>query len=116
MRGFLEELGRRGWLVRLRGDLRPPDVVRALLEYDGRSAVLFEPRRGAWVAGNLFFSRASVAAALGVGGEAEVYERLLAALEEPRPLSPGPGPELREVEGGLLGIPAVKFYLSLIHI
>ena len=106
--GFLERVGYEdaGVVAREYG------VTELLAGGGGPYVFRVDPPPSARAAGNVVWERRLVWEALGVGGDAEAYRVLLAAQSAPRPLRMVGAPRLRRLEGGLLGVPAVRFYVG----
>ncbi|RJS89168.1 UbiD family decarboxylase [Candidatus Bathyarchaeota archaeon] len=114
LRGFLEDLERRGELLRVEEELSPrfeiPAVLRAL---DGGPAVLFERVEGfdSKVVGGVCATRGRICRALGIEPGA-FYQRLLHAVEHPTPVEvveDGPVKEVVE-EASLDRLPVLTHF------
>jgi UbiD family decarboxylase len=88
------------------------EVARVIREWQGRGPVIVYRVEGCPQdsASNLLDLRFKLYKALGVGSDEEAYLKIFDAMSSPvRPSVVG-APRLREAEGGLMEVPAVRFY------
>ena len=106
---FLDVIG----VERVKGVLsRDFEVARVIREWQGRGPAIVYRVEGCPQdsASNLVDLRFKLYKALGVRGDEEAYLKILDAMSNPaRPYIVG-APKLREAEGGLMEVPAVRFY------
>jgi UbiD family decarboxylase len=88
------------------------EVARVIREWQGRGPVIVYRVEGCPQdsASNLVDLRFKLYKALGVGSDEEAYLKILDAMSSPARPSVVGAPRLREAEGGLMEVPAVRFY------
>jgi UbiD family decarboxylase len=88
------------------------EVARIIREWQGRGPVIVYRVEGCPQdsASNLLDLRFKLYKALGVGSDEEAYLKILDAMSSPARPSVVGAPRLREAEGGLMEVPAVRFY------
>jgi UbiD family decarboxylase len=88
------------------------EVARVIREWQGRGPVIVYRVEGCPQdsASNLLDLRFKLYKALGVGSDEEAYLKILDAMSSPARPSVVGAPRLREAEGGLMEVPAVRFY------
>ena len=88
------------------------EVARVIREWQGRGPVIVYRVEGCPQdsASNLLDLRFKLYKALGVGSDEEAYLKILDAMSSPTRPSVVGAPRLREAEGGLMEVPAVRFY------
>jgi UbiD family decarboxylase len=88
------------------------EVARVIREWQGRGPVIVYRVEGCPQdsASNLVDLRFKLYKALGVGSDEEAYLKILDAMSSPTRPSVVGAPRLREAEGGLMEVPAVRFY------
>jgi UbiD family decarboxylase len=88
------------------------EVARVIREWQGRGPVIVYRVEGCPQdsASNLVDLRFKLYKALGVGSDVEAYLKILDAMSSPARPSVVGAPRLREAEGGLMEVPAVRFY------
>jgi UbiD family decarboxylase len=88
------------------------EVARVIREWQGRGPVIVYRVEGCPQdsASNLLDLKFKLYKALGVGSDEEAYLKILDAMSSPARPSVVGAPRLREAEGGLMEVPAVRFY------
>jgi UbiD family decarboxylase len=88
------------------------EVARVIREWQGRGPVIVYRVEGCPQdsASNLLDLRFKLYKALGVGSDEEAYLKILDAMSSPARPSVVGAPRLREAEGGLMEVPAARFY------
>jgi UbiD family decarboxylase len=88
------------------------EVARVIREWQGRGPVIVYRVEGCPQdsASNLLDLRFKLYKALGVGSDEEAYLKIFDAMSSPARPSVVGAPRLREAEGGLMEVPAVRFY------
>lgn len=88
------------------------EVTRVIREWQGRGPVIVYRVEGCPQdsASNLLDLKFKLYKALGVGSDEEAYLKIFDAMSSPARPSVVGAPRLREAEGGLMEVPAVRFY------
>jgi len=88
------------------------EVARVVREWQGRGPVIVYRVEGCPQdsASNLLDLKFKLYKALGVGSDEEAYLKILDAMSSPARPSVVGAPRLREAEGGLMEVPAARFY------
>jgi UbiD family decarboxylase len=88
------------------------EVARVIREWQGRGPVIVYRVEGCPQdsASNLLDLKFKLYKALGVGSDEEAYLKILDAMSSPARPSVVGAPRLREAEGGLMEVPAARFY------
>jgi UbiD family decarboxylase len=88
------------------------EVARVVREWQGRGPVIVYRVEGCPQdsASNLLDLKFKLYKALGVGSDEEAYLKILNAMSSPARPSVVGAPRLREAEGGLMEVPAARFY------
>jgi UbiD family decarboxylase len=88
------------------------EVARIIREWQGRGPVIVYRVEGCPQdsASNLLDLKFKLYKALGVGSDEEAYLKILDAMSSPARPSVVGAPRLREAEGGLMEVPAARFY------
>ena len=88
------------------------EVARVVREWQGRGPVIVYRVEGCPQdsASNLLDLKFKLYKALGVGSDEEAYLKILGAMSSPARPSVVGAPRLREAEGGLMEVPAARFY------